>query len=317
MSKHIAFVTDPLEQINPQTDTTFTLMKAAQDRGYKIFWMEASDLHIKNNIPVGYMASIKLHDEPNEPFSLGESFLAPLEQLALIWWRKSPPYSLDLLFALDALQMLPSKTLVLNDPRTLRQMNEHLFSLQFPNCVPPSLVTKNPNAIRGFISEIKGKTVVRRLDSPSHHSSFVLRMGDPNLKMLTQVLTEDGTQYVAAQQMVTESGLDGDKRIFMINGEFLGIALQIPAMGDMRGSFERGAEVAATELSDKDHKLISTIGPTLRKNGIFFATMDVANGLIFNFNFSSPGGLSQLASVSDLDPIETLFTALELKLSQL
>ncbi len=317
MSKHIAFITDPLEQIDPTTDTTFALMKAAQERGYSLFWMEASDLHIKDSLPVGYMASIKLYDDPNAPFALGESFLAPLDQLALIWWRKSPPYNLDHLFALDALQMLSDKTLVLNDPRTLRKMNEHLFSLQFQNCIPPSLVTKNPDAIRGFISEIKGKTVIRRLDSPSHSNSFVLRMGDPNLKILTQVLTENGSRYVFAQKLITESGLDGDKRIFLINGEFLGIALQIPPVGELRGAFERGAEPAFAELSDKDQKLITTVKPILREHGIFFATMDVADGMIYDFNYSAPNGLPQLASVSDLDPIETLFTSLELKLSQI
>ena len=314
MSNTIAFVTDPLDQIDPQKDSTFALMHAAQTRGYQVFWMEAADVHIQHGNPVGYMSSITVDPQASEPFTIGASFLASLNELAAIWWRKTPPYNLDLLFALDALQLVKPSTLVLNDPRTLRNMNENLFALKLPQLSPQTLVTKNPLAIQGFMDEVKGKTAVRQLDAPVSRNSFILRKGDPNLKILTEVLTQNASQYVIAQKLVTESGLDGDKRIYFVDGTYLGIALQIPSIGELKGSFERGSEAATCDLTAQDQQLINTLGPVLKENGIFFATADVADGLITQLNFSCPGGLVELQSISDSDVFESIFAGLEQKL---
>lgn len=314
MSRRIAFVTDPLDQMSSaihKNKTTLALIRAAQERGHQLFWMEASDLHIKHSQPVGYMAPLSIAEEGDDPLALGESFLAPLEKLDVVWWRKQPPYDLDMLLALDALQMLSPSTLVINHPRSLRHFNEQLLPLHFARWHPPSLVTKHPQAIRAFLSEAGGKALLRSLHAPPSQSSFFLRVGDPNLKLLIENLTQDGRQYVLVQKLVTESGLDGDKRIFLLQGEFLGIALQIPAIGEMRGSFDRGSEAATVSLSEKDQHLIRMLGPWLKKEGIFFATLDVSDGLLMDLNLSCPVGLPELQQISPSDIFGLVFQKLE------
>lgn len=304
MTKRIAFVTDALEHLEENDTTTLLLMQAAQNYGYQLFWMEASDLHIQQSRPVGYMAPVAVQ---NNQLELGESFLAPLDQLNLIWWRKSPPFEPNTLFALDALQMLPPSTVVLNAPRTLRNLNEHLFALRFADLCPPSLVTKHPDAIRAFLSEVGGKATIRPLYAPQGHNMFFMRMGDPNTKLLSELLTQQGSEYVLVQKLITDAELDGDKRIFLLNGNFLGVALQIPGMGELRGSFNRGSEPAAVQLSEKDQAIIRTVGPILREEGIFFASLDVSDGYLIELNISCPIGLAELQRVSSQSVTDPIF----------
>ncbi len=307
MTKRIAFITDDLEHLEENDTTTLLLMQAAQNYGYQLFWMEVSDLHIQQSRPVGYMAPISVE---GAQVVMGESFLAPLDQLNLLWWRKSPPFAPDTLFALDALQMLPSSTVVLNAPRTLRNLNEHLFALRFSSLCPPSLVTKHPDAIRAFLSEVGGKATIRPLDASQGHNMFFLRMGDPNTKLLSELFTQQGREYVLVQKMISDAELDGDKRIFLLNGNFLGVALQVPGMGELRGSFNRGARPVSVQLSEKDQAIIRTVGPVLREEGIFFASLDVSDGLLIELNLSCPIGLAELQQVSSQSVTDPIFQTL-------
>jgi glutathione synthase len=231
----------------------------------------------------------------------GESFLAPLNKMDLILWRKQAPYLMDDWFILDALQMAAKETKVLNSPKSLRGINETLYSLQFEGLIPPTLVTKSSKAVQGFISEAGGKAVLRSLQPAQAKQSFFLRMGDPNLATLAEATTHQNTQCCIIQKLVTEPGLDGDKRIFMLDGSFLDIALQIPAIGELRGTFERGAEAATTQPTDKDLKVAQVVGQQLKEDGIFFATIDVSDGLIVDINLTCPSGLPQLQSISGED----------------
>lgn len=136
-------------------------------------------------------------------------------------------------------------------------------------------------------------------------------MGDPNLATLLDSLTHQGQQYVLLQKMVTEPGLQGDKRIFLLRGELLGAALQIPNAGELRGSFEYQAKPAAAKVSSKDLALLRTMGPALREQGVFLATVDVCDGQIVDLNLSCPGGLTQLQEVADRDVISPIFDTIE------
>lgn len=296
MTRHIAFISEALDTATPANETTLALMHAAQTNGFRTLWMESSDLHIKNNVPVGYMVPVEV--AADHSIQMGESFLAPLDRIDLLWWRKASPYSVDDLFVLDILQMLEGKTPVVNNPRSIRTINEQLYTLQFGDLTPPTLVTKSPKAIQAFLSEVGGKAVIRSLNPNGNNRSFFLRMGDPNLNTLSQALTDQGTRSTITQKLITEPGLDGDKRIFMLDGEFLDIALQIPAIGELRGSFEQGSAPASIQPSDKDLKVAQVVGQQLKKDGIFFAAIDVSDGLIVGIQLSNPAGLPQLNEIS-------------------
>jgi len=172
-------------------------------------------------------------------------------------------------------------------------------------------VTKKAKAIQAFISEIGGKAVVRSLQPEKANQHFFLRMGDPNLNAIIESLTFEESQCVIVQKLITEPGLDGDKRLFLLDGAFLDIALQIPAIGELRGSFERNAEPASTQPTAKDLQLAQLVGAQLSKDGIFFATIDVADGLIVDINLSCPEGLVQLQTLAQDEIASVIFKRIE------
>lgn len=308
MSKHVAFVTDTLDQLG-QKNETLALMQAAQKHGYQVHWMGASDLHIRHNEPVGYMTPIQFI-EGQVSFTLGKPFLAPLSRLDLVWWRKRPPYGVDQLVALQALQMVNEQVKVVNQPTILKNLNEHLFMLQFPSLIPRSLVTKNPDAIQAFLDEVGGKASLRSLKSSPGSEFFFLRKGDANLSALSNTVTNYGSDYALVQKWLSEPGSAGEKRLFLLDGELLGAAQQIQGKGELRGSFDRGARAQEAEVNDKDRALINVLSPVLKQNGIFLATFDVCDGLVFDCNFSAPNGYQKLQEVSSENIYQKIFAAL-------
>jgi glutathione synthase len=313
MSNHrIAFITTALENIEPHT-TTWALMYAAQNNGYQIFWMQPSDLHLHHDKPVGYMTSLRISEDFLIP---AESFLAPLEHLDVLWWRVPASYQFDHLLALDLLQMLTTRTLVINHPPALRCLYPHIAAMQFPSLLPTSLITKNALAIESFLSEVGGKATIRPLHQPKLTNTFFLRIGDPNLRALIEALTQAETEYVLLQKLIAEQGLDGDKRVFLLDGEFLGMALQIPSAGELTANFNTQAIPAAIQPSHLDLALISQIGPYLRTQGIFLASLDICNGLITDLNTIAPEGLTQIQKVSDGDLCASIFVEIARKLSK-
>ncbi len=313
-SPKIAFIAkDPTEN-NTTNQTTWALMQAAQNQGYPIFWMEPSDLHLHHNTPVGYMSPIQVEGGETPTLQMGESFLAPLSRLDVVWWRQAPPYEFEQLFAMDLLQALTGQVNLINNPSTLRSFHPHLLAVQFPNLFPPTLVTKSTSAVDAFLAEVGGKATIRPLHQPSLQKSFFLRHGDPNLSALVEALTQGGSSYVLLQQLVTEANPNGDKRLYLLQGELLGAALQVPGKGEFRGRFERGATAATADINEHDMAIIQQIGPMLKEHDVFFATLDVANGLIIDLNLTAPTGLTQLQSIANTDIISPIFQELQKRL---
>ncbi|TNE48903.1 MAG: hypothetical protein EP343_13535 [Deltaproteobacteria bacterium] len=307
-NRKFAFIAQDPNTDTPSNQTTWALMQAAQASGDQVFWLQPSDLHLHHNQAVGFMAPVSVQAGSPPSLQLGDSFLAPLGKLDAVFWREPGPYNWDHLFALDLLQTVVNDTRVLNAPSSLKSLHPHLFAKSFAHLLPPTLVTNHVGAAEAFLAEAGGKVTIRSLHGSNR--TFFLRVGDPNLKALVETLTEQGTQYVLLQKLVTEPGLDGDKRLFFLQGELLGAALQVPPVGELRGTFETGAKAESIQVSTKDVGLAQTLGPALRAQGIYFASVDVSDGQIIDLNLSCPCGLPQLQEVANNDVISPILANL-------
>lgn len=292
MTQKVAFVTDPLNLSTPAAATTLALMRTAQELGLEVYWMEASDLHIQNNRPVASLSSFRfLGNNPNE-YVMGPSFVAQLDDLDQVWWRKHAPYNNADFVALDILQMVDDSTLLYNEPGTIRGLNEALFALQFNEWTPESLVTRNPLAIRAFLAEHGPEALARPLDGDSSHV-FLLREGDINLTSLLQELTKDGSQAMLVQKHITAESI---KRLFLFNGELLEAVEQTSDEAHPLPTMEQGAQASVTQLNSQELELVAAIGPVLRERGVYLATVDVVADLIVGMNVTCPAGFEVLAT---------------------
>jgi len=294
MKLKMAFVMDPVETINTEKDTTFVLMLEAQARGHEVWYLELKDLFVKESEAFCNATPITL--ERSESFyKLGETKTLLLENFDAVWMRKDPPVDNDFLYATYILSLLDeNKTKVLNNPTGIRESNEKLYSLFFPEIIPQSIVTKNIFQLEEFLTETGGEIVVKPLDGHGGEGIFYVREGDRNANVILESITKFGTEYVIGQKFI-EKVSEGDKRIIILNGEPLGAVLRVPKPGgEFRSNFHSGGSPAQSNLTERDLEICEAIGPRLRKDGLYFVGIDVIGGYVTEINTTSPTGIQEI-----------------------
>ncbi len=294
MKLKMAFIMDPVESINTEKDTTFVLMLEAQARGHEVWYLELRDLFVKENKAFGNATSITL--ERSESFyKLGKTDTFELEDFDVVWMRKDPPVNNDFLYATYILSLLDvNKTKVLNNPTGIRESNEKLYSLFFPEIIPTSIVTKNINQLLDFLSEYGGEMVVKPLDGHGGEGIFYVREGDRNTNVILESITKFGTEYIIAQEFIKEVS-EGDKRIIVLNGEPLGAVLRVPKPGgEFRSNFHSGGSPAKSDLTKRDIEICKVLAPRFRKDGLYFVGLDVIGGYVTEINTTSPTGVQEI-----------------------
>jgi glutathione synthase len=225
--------------------------------------------------------------------------------------RQDPPVESNYLHDSIILDLARAEgALVLNDPRGLRDLNEKLAALLFPQCCPPTLVSREAAALRAFVAEHQ-HCVLKPLDGMGGRSIFQARVGEPNLNVILETLTGNGTQLAMAQRYLPEI-VDGDKRILMIDGEPVPFALaRIPQGSDFRGNLARGGRGEARPLSDRDRWIATQVGPELRRRGLLFVGLDVIGDWLTEVNVTSPTGVREIDKQCGLNIAGLLFDAIE------
>jgi len=290
MKLKMAFVMDPVEIINTEKDTTFVLMLEAQARGHGVWYLELKDLFVKDDKAFCNATQITL--ERSESFyRLGETNILPLENFDAVWMRKDPPVNNDFLYATYILSLLDeSKTKVLNNPTGIRESNEKLYSLFFPEIIPQCIVTKNIFQLQEFLT--------KPLDGHGGEGIFYVREGDRNVNVILESITKFGTEYVIGQKFI-EKVSEGDKRIIILNGEPLGAVLRVPKPGgEFRSNFHSGGSPAQSDLTERDLEICEVIGPRLRKDGLYFVGIDVIGGYVTEINTTSPTGIQEINTLN-------------------
>jgi len=306
----LLFVMDPLARIQIAGDTTFALMLEAQARGHEIWFCEPRHLGLEHDRAVAACWSVTARPIPGDHYLLGPQGSQALDQFDAVFMRKDPPFDLDYYFATLLLERARGKTVLINDPRGLRESNEKLAVLNFPRLTPPMIVTREATRLRSFLAEQGGEMVVKPLDASGGFGVFHVRRGDPNTGAILEQATNLGRRWTLAQKYLPEVRA-GDKRIVLCDGEPLCAVLRVPAPDDARGNLHVGARPMATTLDDRDLTIVRALGPKLRERGFFFVGLDVIGGWLTEINVTSPTGLRAIRNVGGPDIAKTSWEKIE------
>lgn len=311
----LGVVMDPISQITPAKDSTFAMLLEAQSRGYDIHYFEQLDLRLDDGEPWGFGRALRVADEPASWYELGDPVDQRLAGLDVILMRKDPPFDTEYIFTTYILERAElAGVLIVNQPDSLRNMNEKMFTAWFPECCPPTLITRSMLQLRVFLKE-QGKIVIKPLDGMGGQSIFVVDHGDNNANVIFETLTNYDAKYSMAQKYIPEI-VAGDKRILLVNGEPAQCVLaRIPPPDDNRGNLVAGAQPEVRELTDRDRWICERVGPVLRERGVLFAGLDVIGDYLTEINVTSPTGIRELAKLADLDIAQPLMAAIENRLS--
>jgi glutathione synthase len=294
MKLKMAFVMDPVGTINTEKDTTYVLMLEAQARGHQVLYLELKDIFVKDARAYGNAAEIKLK-RGADYYKLGAAEKVGLDTFDVVWMRKDPPFNQDYIYATYILSLIDRRrTKVINDPRGIRESNEKLYTLYFPEWIPSSVVSKDIAQLNKFLAEAGGEIVVKPLDGHGGEGVFYVREGDRNSNVILETVTNFGRQFVLAQKFIKEVS-EGDKRIILLNGEPLGAVLRVPKPGgEFRCNFHSGGSPAKSELTERDLKICKDLSRKLRKDGLYFVGIDVIGGYITEINTTSPTGVQEI-----------------------
>lgn len=314
MSVRLGIVMDPIEDISYKKDSSLAMLLAAQDRGWSLFYMEQHDLYQNAGQARARMKPLKVFADPEHWFELEAEIDSGLDDLDVILMRKDPPFNMEFVYSTYLLEQAErAGVLVVNRPQSLRDCNEKLFATLFPQCTPPTLVSRRMDILREF-AELHGDVILKPLDGMGGTSIFRHREGDPNLSVTLEILTANGTQQIMAQGYLPAIK-DGDKRILMIDGEPVPYCLaRIPAVGETRGNLAAGGRGEARPLTAHDRWIAAEVGPTLREKGLLFVGIDVIGEHLTEINVTSPTCIREIDNAYGTNIASMLMDAIEKKL---
>ncbi|MEO7052857.1 MAG: glutathione synthase [Rhodanobacter sp.] len=316
MTLSIGVLMDPIGAIKPAKDTSLAMLLEAQRRGHSLHYFEQGDLALRGGAPWVRSALLNVRDDPQSWFTLGHSQWRELRQLDVVLMRKDPPVDAQFIYDTMVLELAQQAgVLVVNDPRALRDCNEKLFALAFPQCIAPTLVARDPVELRQFVAQ-HGEAVLKPLDGMGGRGIFRVRHGDSNLNsMLETLLGGDGhggnRQLVIAQKYIPEISA-GDKRILVIEGEPVPYALaRIPQGDEFRGNLAAGGRGEGVPLSERDRWITAQVAPELRRRGLLFVGLDVIGDFLTEINVTSPTCMRELDAQFGLNIAGQLFDVIE------
>lgn len=297
----LGVVMDPIGSITPYKDTTLAMLLAAQARGWLLSYMEQPDLYLLGGEARARRRALTVRDDPKDWYSLGAEVDEPLSGLDLILMRKDPPFDMEYVYSTYILERAEQAGVrVVNRPQALRNANEKAYTAWFPQCCPPTLMTREMGRMRAFLEEHK-KIVVKPLDGMGGSMVFVLAQGDPNTSVVLETLTQRGDRLAVAQKFIPEIK-DGDKRILLIDGEPVPYALaRVPAPGEARGNLAAGGKGVGVALTERDRWICAQVAPALREKGLLFVGLDVIGDWLTEINVTSPTCVRELDKLYSLD----------------
>ncbi len=312
----IGFVMDPIGSITIKKDSTFAMLLAAQARGWSLRYIELNDLFVRDGITYARNREISVREDPKDWYTLGDEETVPLHSLDVVLMRKDPPFDMEYVYATYMLERAEEAgLLVVNKPQSLRDANEKMFTAWFPQCCPPTLVSRDSARLKEFLSEQKD-IVIKPLDGMGGASIFRLGRGEPNVNVIFETLTRRGTRFAMAQRFIAEIS-KGDKRILLIDGEPVphGLA-RVPAEGDLRGNLAAGAKGVGADLSQRDKWICAQVGPELKRRGLLFVGLDVIGEFLTEINVTSPTCIRELDALYGLDIAGKLMNLIERKVTE-
>jgi glutathione synthase len=284
---------DPIERILIDKDTTFVFMLEAQTRGHEIYFLQARDMFARGAETWATMRRVEVA-RATPHYHLYEERTEPLTWCDAVFMRKDPPFDLDFFFATHLLSLVDERrTLVINRPSGLREANEKLYALRFPEVTPPTLVTADQSRLKQFLEELGGEMIIKPLDACGGAGVFHLHRADRNLNSILETATRNGTHLIMAQRYLPDVR-QGDKRLIVLDGEPLGGVLRVPREDETRGNIHVGGNVVRVPVTERDREICARLAPSLRADGLWFVGLDVIGGYLTEVNVTSPTGVQEI-----------------------
>ncbi|WP_419902990.1 glutathione synthase [Kiloniella sp.] len=314
MTLSVAIQMDPVSTIDIIGDSSFILGLEAQKRGYKLFHYLARDLSMKGSRVYAKVSPVVFRKEQGNHASLGESQMMDLEDIDVILMRQDPPFDMSYITATHLLDHVHPKTLVVNDPSWVRNCPEKLFIAEFPELMPPTLITNDLEEIKAFRAEYKD-IIVKPLYGNGGAGVFHIKPDDENLNSVYELFEQYYREPIIAQLYLPDVR-KGDKRIILIDGEPAGAINRIPAEGEARSNMHVGGRPDPIGLTERDHEICAAIGPTLKERGLIFVGIDVIGDYMTEINVTSPTGIQEINRFNNVALEADIWDAIEGKLNR-
>ncbi|MES3100797.1 glutathione synthase [Sphingomonas faeni] len=315
MSLTVAVQMDPLDSINIAGDSTFALMLSAQDRGHTLFHYSAEDLNYRDGRVWAKAHPVTVQRVVGDHFSAGESVDLDLgDDADVVLMRQDPPFDLGYITATHLLERIADKTLVVNDPAQVRNAPEKVFVLDYPQFMPPTLVTRSLDEARKFLAE-HGAIVIKPLHGNGGKAIFKVESDGANLSALMEVFNMTWREPHMVQAFLPDVA-KGDKRIVLIDGEVAGAINRLPGEGEIRSNLAVGGSAEKSVLTDKEREICAVLGPELKKRGLLFVGIDVIGGTwLTEINVTSPTGIVAISNFDGTDVAGMIWNAIEAKVA--
>lgn len=311
MPLDVVVVMDAIGSITIAKDSTFAMLLEAQRRGHRLHYVVPGGLSMDGGRPQALVAPLRVRDDASGWHELGAASHRAFAPDDVVLMRTDPPVDADYLHdtqILDAARMAGAN--VVNDPRGLRDLNEKLAALMFPQCCPPTLVSRDAAALKAFVAE-HGQAVLKPLDGMGGRSIFRAEAGEANLNVILETLTGGGRHLAMAQRYLPEIR-EGDKRVLLIDGVPVDYCLaRIPQGDEFRGNLAAGGRGEGRPLSDRDRWIASQVGPEMVRRGMRFVGLDVIGDWLTEVNVTSPTCIRELDAQFGLNIAGLLFDAIE------
>ena len=311
MKLNVAVQMDPIARINIRGDSTFALLLEAQKRGHSLCYYTPDKLSLRGEELVAPVQQLTVRDEVGDHFTLGDAKRESLEAFDVILLRQDPPFDLAYITSTHFLERIHPRTLVVNNPASVRNAPEKLFVMNFSHLMPPTLISRDVDEINSF-REQHGAVVMKPLHGHGGAAVFRVLPQDMNFGSLFDMFSVTFREPWVIQRFLPEVK-HGDKRIILVDGEFAGAVNRVPAPDDLRSNMVRGGAAQATELSPREREICDTLGPALCERGLLFVGIDVIDGNLTEINVTSPTGIRAIARLGGPDVAGKIWDTIEKK----
>lgn len=309
MALTVAIQMDPIEKIDIAGDSTFALALEAQARGHGLLYYGPRDLSFGDGKVTAHVRPLNVRAVKGDHFALGEAFVYDLSAADVVLMRQDPPFDMAYITATHILERIHPGTLVVNDPKEVRNAPEKLFVTEFSEFTPPTLISSDLRAIRDFRAE-QGEIIIKPLYGNGGAGVFRLGPQDENFGSLMEMFTQFYREPVIVQRYLP-AVRQGDKRIILVDGKFAGAINRVPAGGEARSNMHVGGRAEPAELTRRERDICAAIGPELKRRGLVFTGIDVIGDYMTEINVTSPTGIQEVRRFGGADIAALIWDAVE------
>lgn len=313
MSLDVAVQMDHIATIRVAGDSTFALLLEAQARGHRLWHYTPDRLALRDGRVSAGVERLEVRDVAGDHYTLGAVERVDLARFDTILLRQDPPFDLNYVTTTHMLERVHPKTLVVNDPASVRNAPEKIFVTEFPDLMPPTLITRDAEEIRAFRAE-HGDIVMKPLYGHGGSAVFRVKREDENFGSLMDMFAATWREAWVIQRYQSEVR-QGDKRIILVDGEFAGAVNRVPAADDLRSNMVRGGQAAATDLTPREREICERIGPFLRERGLILVGIDVIGDFLTEINVTSPTGIRAIRRLGGPDIAAMVWDRIEARIA--